>query len=156
VDSSSLRKPAQSPFGQQKQVPLGTRQFEFMPTLAEARETARSGREFLAGCGLNEQELFACELALTEACNNAVHHVTTFGRDKPVVVDVSCSGAEVTLAVHDRTAGFDWLGRVPAPKPEIERGRGLYLIQSMMDEVRYVRGSGANTLIMRKRLNRPS
>jgi anti-sigma regulatory factor (Ser/Thr protein kinase) len=40
---------------------------------------------------------------------------------------------------------------IPTPSPLSERGRGLYLIQSIMDEVRYLRGPDENVLVMRKR-----
>jgi serine phosphatase RsbU (regulator of sigma subunit) len=55
------------------------------------------------------------------------------------------------MRVTDHTAGFVLPERLPPPSPKLERGRGLFLIQSVMDEVRYLRGPSENILVMRKR-----
>ena len=51
----------------------------------------------------------------------------------------------------DHTAGFVLKERIPQPSPLADRGRGLFLIQTAMDEVRYIRGAKENILVMRKK-----
>jgi hypothetical protein len=55
------------------------------------------------------------------------------------------------MRVTDHTPGFAFRERIPPPPPLSDRGRGLFLIQSAMDEVKYLRGAGENTLVMRMR-----
>jgi hypothetical protein len=66
-------------------------------------------------------------------------------------VEALVTPREIELRVQDFTPGFNLPERVPPPSPMEERGRGLFLIQSVMDEVIYVRGRHENVLIMRKR-----
>lgn len=127
-------------------------QISFEPTLSQAREAVRSVARFLAQHGLDQQEVFDCELALAEACNNAVQHAGADGRNQPISILARCADATVELRVTDHTPGFDWPESIPPPEPEIEKGRGLYLIQAMMDGVRYIRGTGENTLILQKNI----
>ncbi len=74
------------------------------------------------------------EIALTEACSNVVTHAT--GADKfEVRLDV---GADRCLIdVLDNGAGFD-TDALDGTRPATagERGRGLYLIRALSDNVR--------------------
>jgi serine/threonine-protein kinase RsbW len=122
----------------------------FRCDLAEARVATRILGAFLAGQGLDESEQFNCELCLAEACNNAVQYVTVTGASQPVVAEVLIHAAFVELRVIDRTAGFDLQVRPATLSPDRENGRGIFIIQSLMDEVGYHRGALENTLVMRK------
>jgi len=128
-----------------------TSRVAFRCDLTEARAAARTLRNFLAAQGLDEESLFACELCLAEAGNNAVEYADAAGRDKPVVAEVSCHASQTELRVTDHTPGFEWPGRLAAPAPDRVRGRGLFIIQSLMDDVRYFSGAGENILLMRKK-----
>jgi len=91
------------------------------------------------------------ELALVEACNNAILHVGTEGRNKPVVVEILCDHAHVEFRITYHTSGFDWLTQASLPDSQRESGRGLFLIASLMDDAKYFRGPGENVLVIRKR-----
>jgi serine phosphatase RsbU (regulator of sigma subunit)/anti-sigma regulatory factor (Ser/Thr protein kinase) len=127
-----------------------TRRVAFRSDLTEAREAARTLRTFLADQGLDDARLFACELCLAEASNNAVEYVGDAGRDKPVIAEATCHPSHIELRVMDHTPGFDWPQQPAVPAPDRVRGRGLFIIQSLMDDVRYFRGDGENILVMRK------
>src|SRR5512147_1691417 len=101
--------------------------------LGQVREAASSVRQFLIGQGCAEADVLDCELALVEACNNAIKYAPAEARTLPVAVEVSCSAAEIELRVSDHTAGFDWPEQVTLPDPDSESGRGLYLIHSVVD-----------------------
>ena len=118
--------------------------------LAEVRPSAVAVRRFLSEQGLHEEELMDCELALTEACNNAIQHVSPKARREPVEIAVTCNDSKIELRVNDHTAGFRWPERAQLPEPECERGRGLFLIQCLMDSTGYFRGQHENSLVMRK------
>ena len=71
-------------------------------------------------------------------------------RREPVEITVTCNDSKVELRVNDHTAGFRWPERAQLPEPECERGRGLFLIQCLMDSTGYFRGQRENSLVMRK------
>src|SRR5206468_380912 len=85
-----------------------------------------------------------------EACNNAINYASEAGRAQPIEIEVISSLTRVELRVNDHTPGFDWPGRINLPGSDSERGRGLYLIRSLMDSTEYFRGAGENSLRMRK------
>ena len=121
--------------------------------LAAIRPTISTVRQSLAAHGLAEEEQIACELALVEACNNAVLYATPAGQKKPVAIDLLINASRLELQVTDHTREFDWPTRLELPQPEAEHGRGLFIIQSLMEEVCYLRGRDENRLILRKWLH---
>lgn len=123
---------------------------DFPCDLGEARVAVRILRAFLAEQGLNESELFNLELCLAEACNNAVQYATPAGSKLQASAEAIVHVASVELRVNDHTAGFELVAKPATLSPERENGRGLFIIQSLMDEVRYFRGGDRNTLMMRK------
>lgn len=122
----------------------------FKCDLSEARIATRILRAFLAEQGLDESEQFNCELCLAEACNNAVQYAGENGARFTIVAEAVCLPSSVELRVTDHTPGFDIKPCPQSVSLEQENGRGLFIIQSMMDEVSYFRGSNGNMLIMRK------
>jgi anti-sigma regulatory factor (Ser/Thr protein kinase) len=119
--------------------------------LGAVRPAVSRACDFLVTQGLGPDEVSACELVLVEACNNAIEHAEESLRGLPVVIEVDCGDEEVELRVWDHTAGFAWPRVVELPPDDSEDGRGLYLIQSLVDDADYVRGSKANCLVVRRR-----
>ena len=90
---------------------------------------------------MDETTEMAIELALQEALANAVRHGCKGDPGKQVQCCVSCdTSGEVLIVVRDPGEGFD-VAAVPNPlDPENllkGSGRGVYLINSLMDEVRF-------------------
>jgi serine phosphatase RsbU (regulator of sigma subunit)/anti-sigma regulatory factor (Ser/Thr protein kinase) len=129
------------------------RHFSMPCELAHVRPTVLAARDFLASHGCASEELLACELALVEGCNNAIRYVPDSRRHLPVEIQIFCEKARLEMHVVDHTDGFDWPERVELPDPERENGRGLFIIQSVMDRVQYLRGPAENRLVLRKALN---
>ncbi len=123
----------------------------FRCDLSEARVATRILRSFLAEQGLDETELFNFELCLAEACNNAVQYATGAARNETIAADVTCHTSNVEMRVVDHTLGFALGERAALIDPHRENGRGLFIVQSLMDDVQYFRGAGTNILTMRKR-----
>ena len=120
--------------------------------LVEVRPKVDRVRRFLLKTGCEESQALECELALVEACTNAIQSVSPQGRHLPVVIDAMVGNGEAEFRVTDHTAGFDWPKQPALPDAKSERGRGVFLIQSLMDSVKYVRGPDENVLILRKAL----
>jgi serine phosphatase RsbU (regulator of sigma subunit)/anti-sigma regulatory factor (Ser/Thr protein kinase) len=118
--------------------------------LNQVRHASQTVHRFLAEQGCGEEILSGCDLALVEACNNAIKYAPDSSRGTPVGVEVTCSREQLELRVTDHTRGFDWPERAELPPPESESGRGIFLIQSLMDSAQYLRGNGENILVLRK------
>ena len=73
------------------------------------------------------------EIALTEACANVVKHAV--GADKfEVRLDVAAD--HCAIDVLDNGTGFDAGALAGAPDPDSDRGRGLFLINALSENVR--------------------
>jgi anti-sigma regulatory factor (Ser/Thr protein kinase) len=116
---------------------------------------AQRVHDFLLRHGCSEKEVHDCELALVEACNNAVLYAAP-GSDRCEVVVEAISGLEeIELRVTDHTPGLEWPQRAALPDSTSERGRGLYIIQAVMDSTHYLRDQSGNTLVLQKRRSKP-
>ena len=124
---------------------------EFACDLRESREVSRCMRQFLAAAALPEEDLHGWELMVTEAANNATEYTTEAGRALLNRLEVFCRDLEVEVRLTDHTAGFDMPAQAELPSIDSEKGRGLFLIQSLADEVEYLRGRGENCMVIRKK-----
>ena len=100
-------------------------------------------RTWLADVGADTDTIQAVLLASGEACSNAMEHAYGPGNQTFDVAAEQLEG-EVVVTVRDR-------GRWRPPRGE-NRGRGLRLIESFMDDVEVVPGEEGTIVRMRKRL----
>src|SRR3954463_705697 len=94
-----------------------TLRLAFLPDVRSSRAAAAVMRGFLAEQGVAEQELFACELCLAEACNNAIEYATGPARERLPSAEAVCSATQVELRVTDHTGGFTWPADTGTPSP---------------------------------------
>jgi serine/threonine-protein kinase RsbW len=86
---------------------------------------------------------FQIEMALREALANAVLHGCNADPTKRIECSVTCDEQRgILIVVRDPGNGFD-PAKVPCPTDEqhifSDHGRGIYLINTLMDEVSYER-----------------
>jgi len=91
-----------------------------------------------------EGKEFEIEMALREALANAIVHGAKHDAAKNVQLCVACDESRgMLIVVRDPGAGFDPQS-VPSPVMGqnlfSEHGRGIFLINQLMDEVRFERG----------------
>jgi serine/threonine-protein kinase RsbW len=86
----------------------------------------------LSAFHVNREDGDDLELALTEACANVVRHAA--GADG-IEVRLDVAEDRCAIDVADNGAGFD-ADAVADPEPGSERGRGLFLIKALSDNVR--------------------
>ena len=93
------------------------------------------------------------EIALREALANAIVHGNQESPRKRVYVTCRCTtDGEVSITVEDEGQGFDSKAVLDPTTPEnrlLTYGRGIHLMKTLMDEVRFERG-GAVVHIRKK------
>ena len=98
-------------------------------------------RRWLAETGADAEESADVVLSVNEAMQNAIEHGTAFGA-APITVRFEVQGTDVVIVVRD-------LGHDGERRPDPDRGRGLQLMESLMDGTRVDLGGptgGAVTL----------
>jgi anti-sigma regulatory factor (Ser/Thr protein kinase) len=95
----------------------------------------------------------AIELALTEALANAVIHGCEKDPSKTIECDVACDEERgILIVVRDPGPGFD---PSELPNPVLgeniysSHGRGIYLINQLMDEVKFLKNGAEIHMIKR-------
>ncbi len=108
-------------------------------------------------CPEKIREKLSCQLAvvLTEGLVNAIKHASSTAPDKDIHVRINVSNKNLVVRIYDNGVGFD-LESVPTPcftsSGMEEKGRGIFILRSLMDTVKYTRSDGGNVLEMRKNL----
>jgi len=98
------------------------------------------------------------KLAVDEACTNIVKHGYK-GSSGEIDITITGNGREFSIEIRDTGGSFD-LRNVKSPdlKMYVETrrkgGLGVFLMNQLMDEVRYAGGREGNTLSMSKKLGR--
>ena len=88
----------------------------------------------MADMGVPSEASEDVQLAVTEACANAVRHSDV--GEYVVRLGLGDRGCEVE--VIDLGGGFE-PSHVPLPADELETGRGLHLMQALVDDLQFVR-----------------
>jgi serine/threonine-protein kinase RsbW len=119
------------------------------------RGARRALVEFVASCGFRGELLCDVESAVGEALANAAEHGDG---DSLTHVDVYATfdGTRLAIDVDDHGIGFDCMAALqrPAPDGAGERGFGIHLMRTLMDEVDYS-ASGTRVRLV-KRLGDPA
>lgn len=108
-------------------------------------------------CPKDTREALSCQLAvvLTEGLVNAIKHANRADPDKEVHIRINVSDKNLVVRIYDNGVGFD-LDSVPTPNfstHELEdKGRGIFILRSLMDTVKYKRSNDGNVLEMKKKL----
>jgi serine/threonine-protein kinase RsbW len=107
----------------------------------------------LRGFGVDESAVADIAISVSELVNNAIVHGNKSSLDKVVTVRIKKSRGEVTITVSDEGGGFD-PSHVPSPLDDEnllhEVGRGLFIVQSLMDKVDVQASAGGTTVSITK------
>ena len=113
----------------------------------ELLESARDGDPF------TERDLCEIQLAIQEACVNAIRHGNGDDAAKPVGLRIAIAPDRVAFRVSDEGPGFD-LAQIslPGENEPREGGYGLAILRRTMEDVRVERnGDGASISFWRRR-----
>ena len=130
-------------------VPNKKRYLSLIGNIAE--EVARALDRY---AGDRDALAYHLNLVLTEAMANAIEHSTPVDTDHTVRVCIFIEEDDLCIRVYDHGQGFN-IDLIPTPEPDdlSERGRGIFLIRTLMDVVVYRQTEAGNMLEMHKRLN---
>ena len=124
----------------------------YPPRRASAAEMRQALRAFLAEQALDAAVAYEVVLAADEAFINAVMHAD--GAADVIRVSAYVSANEASVEVQDGGGGFTYRRSDPRSVPDVRRpnGRGVFLIENMMDEVSVRSGRRGTTVRMVRRL----
>jgi len=108
--------------------------------LDSVNRAEQTAGEVAARAGLGEEDRFKVAMAVREAAVNAVLHGNAYDPRKKMVVSYEDTGEALVVRVSDQGNGLD-PSTLPDPlAPENilkQSGRGIFLMRSFMDEVRF-------------------
>ncbi len=114
--------------------------FALSSTMDSVSEVEAAAEKFAVEAGLGEDERFRTTMAVREAAVNAVLHGNDYDPAKQINVSFENTGKDLVITISDQGKGLD-PATLPDPlAPEnLMRGtgRGIFLIRSFMDEVRF-------------------
>ena len=95
-------------------------------------------------------------VSCTEAVNNAIVHGNNSDPDKKVIIRCTVEKKILTICVKDEGKGFD-SERLQDPREEKnlmkENGRGVFLMRSLMDRVKFKRLKSGSFVEMKVKLH---
>ncbi len=125
------------------------------PNLLQEIESMAERSAVLAG--LSEEERDSLAIAVTEVGNNAIIHGNKRDPNKQVHLNIDVHDGEICVVIRDEGVGFnpDTLSNPLDPENLLrENGRGIFIVRSLMDEIRFdfAKGGTEITLIKRKKV----
>jgi serine/threonine-protein kinase RsbW len=109
-------------------------------TVPVARHIVRNAMQQV---GIDETCVYDVELALSEACTNVLLHS---GPGHQYIVRLDLEDELGVLRIVDAGHGFD-SDRVPDALPEAERGRGLGMMEALVDRVDFISRPEVGTIV---------
>jgi PAS domain S-box-containing protein len=127
-------------------VPLGSRLALDLPSEPSALHSLRALlRRWLAQAEASEVDVHAIVMACSETCTNAIEHAGA-APDETIAFEAVLREGEVDVVVRDR-------GHWREERPPSDQGRGLALIEALMDDVQLESTPEGTTVRLRRRLS---
>ncbi len=120
-------------------------------------------RDFIASAarsvGIDEETVEDIMLAVDEACSNIIKHAYKLNPEGEIKLSIDYSEDKFTVMIQDKGMSFE-----PnlIPEPDLQKyyrqrkvgGLGMYLMKSLMDEVKYITVPGKyNCVLLTKNIS---
>lgn len=113
-------------------------------------------QEVFGEADLREEDRFDLTICLNEACINAIDHGSAYRREMPVQIEYRISSKDAVFLVRDfggRSFDPSYFRELALRKDWGIGGRGIMIMNQMMDELSYILIPGVSTtVVMRKKL----
>jgi serine/threonine-protein kinase RsbW len=110
--------------------------------------------EVVAQLGVPEEERAQLQLALSEACTNAVLHGSPGGSASTFRLRCLVREHLLVLEIQDEGGGFEYRGAtLPEPDDLQSHGRGLFLMQQLVDRLEFDRRPDGMVVRLCKKLS---
>jgi len=110
---------------------------------ANVEQAVEQAETFFSAHVEDDDVVYNLVLLTSEAVTNGMEHGNQFDPEKNVTLEFRVSGSAIEIVVEDEGPGFE-RGFVPDPLREdhlfASGGRGLFLLESLADEVKYEDG----------------
>ena len=115
--------------------------------------------DFTSDMGFSTEAIDNIMLAVDEACTNIIKHAYKSYPDGEIIIKLESSGNKLIITIIDYGASF---APDSVPEPDLRKyykqhkvgGLGMYLMKTLMDDVKYVSVPGKyNQVLLSKSLN---
>jgi serine/threonine-protein kinase RsbW len=126
-------------------------------------ENLSSLRDFISenanNAGLSTDDIDDIILAVDEACTNIIKHAYKSVPDGEIIIEINYNSRKFTIKLIDHGNSFN---PESVPLPDLQKylkqrkvgGLGLYLMRTLMDDVKYISVPGEyNQVLLSKNLN---
>lgn len=116
-------------------------------------DVRRKFDDFACLLGIPRDDIEALKVALSEACSNAICHGSPLHERNRVWVRFQVKGERLEIEIQDEGSGFR-PGRIALPQREEYKpsGRGLFIMEALLDEVRFDANATGTCVHMVKQL----
>jgi serine/threonine-protein kinase RsbW len=109
-------------------------------SIASVDRLEQTAEEVARRAGMDDDEVFRISVAVREAAVNAVLHGNCYSPEKQITASFEAIGNDLVIRIADQGKGLnpDTLPDPLAPENLLRgTGRGIFLIRSFMDEVKF-------------------
>lgn len=128
-----------------------TQRMRFPSSPDQLSAVDRAVENWLREQKIPEDTITDLTLAVSELVNNAIEHGSENDPARMFTVELNSRQGEIEISVSDEGSGFD-PDRLPDPLAEENHlkssGRGLFIVKSLVDQVRFNFQPGAGTTII--------
>lgn len=123
--------------------------------LSEIERLSKAVAEFGETNNLSSEVIYDVRLALEEVVSNIIIYGFEYNYEHQISIQMNLQGESLTMKIKDDGKPFNPLEieSTNLEKPFDEReigGMGIYIVQQLMDELRYNREEDYNILLLRK------
>lgn len=130
--------------------------FKIPSEVCQVHQVEKKLEAFCHHHGMNQNDTENCAIAVTEAVNNAIRHGNKEDASKAVHIEFECSESLITIRITDEGNGFDPENLNDPLHPENllkENGRGIFIVNQLMDDVQFNFSKTGTTIILTKRFS---
>jgi serine/threonine-protein kinase RsbW len=109
--------------------------------------------------GFSDEAIENIILAVDEACTNIIKHAYNLNPEGEIIIKLKFNGSKLLIELTDYGISFE---PEKIPDPDLQKyyqqhkvgGLGMYLMKTLMDEVKYITVQGEyNQVLLTKRIN---